>query len=323
MNVSELVDELYRAFADRFDEPLRGHAADLPRTLKLAPEGAPSWGRVFGDEVTLGAPALIAHALPGASGSLVRDAVLAHMLAVIDAFGSDRIEGDQAEASATLLALLGQVRRERDRAMARLCGGVPPPDLDFSVADATTLRAIRRERAILRAARSTELDTYERLALEKQGACWLASVALARAVGEDERRCRAVRATLQSLALALQIYDDVVDWEEDLERGGAWAVCLVNALRPPASSRRGVVMDATRARIQVLHSGILRSMLERATVHIRAARMRASAIGAMRLAAWAAARETRLQALVAAERRSAGYAVRAHALAAWAGEVLA
>jgi hypothetical protein len=110
--------------------------------------------------------------------------------------------------------------------------------------------------------------------------------------------------------------------EDDLERGGAWAVCLMKALRPPPSMRRAIG-DGSLTRTLVLRSGILRTMLERATVHIRAARMRASALGAMRLAAWAAARESRFQALVAAERRSAGYAVRAHALEPWASEVLA
>jgi hypothetical protein len=322
MNVHELVDELYRAFADRLAEPLRAHARGLARALKLAPEPGTSWSRVFEHEVTLGAPALIAYALPRASGALVRDAVLAHMLAVIDAFAIDRIEDEQVEASAALLAVLGQLRRERDRAMARLCAGEPPRDLDFAVAETKTVRAIRRERTMLLSGRTVDLDTYEGASIDKQSVGWLASIALARAAGEDDRRCRAVCATLQSVALALQTYDDVVDWEDDLERGGAWAVCLMRGLRPPASVRRAIG-NSSQTRLHVLHSGILRTMLERATVHIRAARMRASAFGAMRLAAWAAARESRFQALVAAERRSAGYAVRAHALAPWASEVLA
>jgi hypothetical protein len=300
----------------------RTDARGLSRALKLAPDAGAAWSRVFAHEVTLGAPALIAHALPGASGAAVRDAVLSHMLAVIDAFAIDRIEDEQVEASAALLALLGQLRRERDRAMARLCAGEPPRDVDFALAEARTIRAIRRERTILLSERAVDLETYERASLDKQSVGWLASIALARAGGEDERRCRAVGATLQSVALALQTYDDVVDWEDDLERGGAWAVCLMKALRPPPSARRGIA-DHAQTRMQVLHSGILRTMLERATVHIRAARKRASALGAMRLAAWAAGRESRFQALVSAERRSAGYAVRAHALAPWASEVLA
>jgi hypothetical protein len=326
MNVSELVDELYCAFAGRLGEPLSTRARDMPHALRLASEPGVPWSRVFAHEVTLGAPALVAHAFPGVSGSLVRDAVLAHMLAVIDAFGVDRIEDKQIDASAGLLALLGEVRRERDRALARLSAGTAARDLEYATADALTIRAIRRERSLLLSGRAVDFEMYERSSLDKQCVGWLASVALARAAGGDARRCRAVRAMLQSIGLALQTYDDVIDWEGDLERGGAWALSLSRGLRSTPVSGvwpREQGPDSMRARATVLHTGILRSMLERAAAHMRSARRRATALGAQRLAAWAASRETRFLALVAAERRSAGYSVRAHALAAWAGEVLA
>jgi hypothetical protein len=64
-------------------------------------------------------------------------------------------------------------------------------------------------------------------------------------------------------------------------------------------------------------------MLARALIHFRTARRLAAALGAHRLAAWTRLLESRMTLLVAAEARSPGYAVRAHALAAWAGEVLA
>jgi hypothetical protein len=321
MNVHELVDELFRAFADRLDGDARTRGLEVPKALGLVAQAAARWGRGFGDEVTLGVPALVAQALPGATGPRVRDAVLAHMLAVIDAFAVERIEGERFEASTSLLALLGQVRRERDRALARLLGSDLALDPDYSGCDSTTVRALRRERQILLAQRPADFETYDRVVLAKQSVGAVASVGLARASGEDARRCRAVRAMVQSAAFALQIYDDVVDWEDDLQRGGAWAVCLMKAVHP-ASSTQAATQDEARLRLEVLRSGILRTMLQRAAAHIRASRMRAAALGALRLAAWAAARESRLHALVAAESRSAGYAVRAHALAAWAGEVL-
>jgi hypothetical protein len=56
---------------------------------------------------------------------------------------------------------------------------------------------------------------------------------------------------------------------------------------------------------------------------MRATRLRALALGAHGLAAWARGREERLAQLVAAESASAGYAGRVHALSAWAAEVLA
>ena len=127
-----------------------------------------------------------------------------------------------------------------------------------------------------------------------------------------------VRATLGNVWLGLQIADDVVDWEDDVQRGGAWAVCLMRGLGPPSRLR-----GQEPIRSQVLQSGVLAIMLARALKHMRSARRRANVLGAHRLAAWAGAQESRLVGLVSAETRSAGYAVRAHALAAWANEVLA
>lgn len=315
MNIHELVDDLYEAFADRIGEPLAGSARALPRALQLAPQPV-RWSRVFSHEVTLGAPALFAEAIVGLPCCLTRDAVLAHMLAVIDAFGTDRIEDEQIESSPGVFAVLGQARRERDRAMVRICGGSPPPDSDFQAIDRLALRAIRRERAMLLSARPVDLSVYENASLDKQSAGILASVALTRAAGWSDRRCRAVRATLESVWLGLQIADDVVDWEQDVQRGGAWAVCLMRGLAP--STLRG--KDSIRN--QVLQSGILAEMLKRLLIHMRAARRRAAALGAHRLASWAGGQESRLEDLAAAETKSAGYAVRAHALAAWASEVL-
>jgi hypothetical protein len=320
MNILELVDDLYEAFADRIGEPLSDSARDLPRALRLAPQAVP-WSRVFSHEVTLGAPALIAEAMPHVNPAVVRDAVLAHALAVIDTFGTDRIEDEQIEGTPAVFAVLGQARRERDRAMVRLVRGAIPAGSDFRDADALTIRAIRRERAMLLSARPVDFETYETASLDKQFVGVVASVALARAAGWDERRCRAVRTTLENVWLGLQLSDDVVDWEDDLQRGGAWAVCLMRDMAQ-ASSRRPVAHGES-IRSQVLMSGVLHVMLVRARAHMRAARRRATALGARRLAAWAGAQEKRLDSLVTAEARSAGYAVRAHALAAWANEVLA
>jgi hypothetical protein len=61
----------------------------------------------------------------------------------------------------------------------------------------------------------------------------------------------------------------------------------------------------------VLESGILERMLLRARLHMRAARRRAAALGADRVAAWAAEEEARLGALVEAEANCAGSAAHA------------
>ena len=91
-------------------------------------------------------------------------------------------------------------------------------------------------------------------------------------------------------------------------------MCLMRGtIAPPYSgkhAKRGI-----SARAEVLGSGVLERMLARAQAHMRAARRRASALGATQLAAWAGAQEAHLEALVAAESDCAGYAARAHAQA--------
>jgi hypothetical protein len=320
MEIPEVIDELYEAFARRLGEPMAESARDLPRALRLAPEPNLPWSRVLSHEVTLGAPALFADATTVPS-QVVRDAMLAHLLAVIDAFGNDRIEDDQVAATPDLVALLGQVRRERDRALVRVSGGLPLHGLDFAATDALSLQAMRRERALLVASKAVDMETYERTSLEKQYVGVVASVALARTAGWSERRALAVRRTLESVFMGLQVYDDVVDWEDDLSRGGAWALSLMR--RTASGAWHPDITRSAQVRLRVLQSGVLHAMLRRAVKHMRDARRRAATLGATRLAAWAAAREQRFDALAKAERSSAGYTVRAHALSAWAGEVLA
>jgi hypothetical protein len=327
MNVHELVDELFEVFVERLGEPLGGGARDLPRALSLAPASVP-WSRVFSHEVTLGAPALFAEAMPAIDRAVTRNAVLAHLLAVIDAFGTDRIEDAQIHPSPTLFAVLGQARRERDRAIARIFEGEVPAEFDFRVADAVTMKAIRRERVILLSGRPVDFETYERASLDKQCAGILTSVALAYAAGWAADRRRAVRMTLESISLGLQLADDVVDWEEDLTHGGAWAVSLARGLErakrqePPASGVMKIEARGESIRDRVLGAGVLGAMLSRAWMHMRRARRLAAALGARKLSAWSGSQEAKLRALAAAEVRSAGYAVRAKALAAWACEVL-
>ncbi|HEY8090967.1 MAG TPA: hypothetical protein VIF09_24060 [Polyangiaceae bacterium] len=316
----ELVDEMVEAFLGGLGGPLARYARDLPRVLGLAQERDCAWSRVFGHEVTLGAPALVAEAVhPPAD--IVRDAVLAHALAVIDAFATDRIEDGQVPASPELLAVLGCARRQRDRAVTRIFGGPPLPDCDFALADARVVRAIRRERELLLSCRPVDMATYELVSRAKQSPGTIASLALARVSGWGDRRCRAVQRMLEEVALGLQAYDDVVDWEGDVERGGSWAQCLMRSPGPSALFR--VESDSRAVRPRLLQSGVLSRMLGRAVRHLASARRLASALGARRLASWATGRQARFEVLLRAEARSAGYTVRAHALSAWAGEVLA
>jgi hypothetical protein len=298
MMIRELVDDLYEGFVQRIGPPLSASARDLPRVLRLAPVARP-WSQVFTHEVTLGAPALFAESMVGVPSALVREAVQAHMLAVIESFGTARIEDERIDASPTVFAVLNQARRERDRAMMRLFSRTPLADTDFRAADAMTIRAVRRERSMLQSRYPVDFDLYEQTLLDKRCSGVLASVALARIAGLGTRRCRAVRATLESISLSLQIYDDVLEWDRARQRGGSWAVCLMRgAMAPPYSGRHATRRAGERS--EVLSSGVLEAMLARARTHMRAARRRASALRNPRLGAWAGTQEAILDARVAA-----------------------
>jgi hypothetical protein len=321
MNSLELVDELYEVFVDTLSGSLADAARKLAFTLCLAPSQNIPWSRVFGHEVTLAAPALVAEAMPHIGQSVRRDAIFAHMLAVIEAFGTDRVEDGQVQPTPELMAVLEEARFARDRALGRVAAGVIDPAIDFALADQKTAYAITAEHDLLRRSAVVTFETYERISLGKQSVGFPASIALAHAAGWSKARRSMVYRTLASVWLGLQMHDDVVDWEDDFTRGGAWAVSL--ALGQQSSSPSEGEADGAAPRQRVHAARTLELMLERSRRHFRATRMRAATLGMNRLSGWAAERERRLTSLVEAERRSAGYAVRAHALAPWAGEVLA
>jgi hypothetical protein len=114
---------------------------------------------------------------------------------------------------------------------------------------------------------------------------------------------------LDGVTLGLQLHDDVIDWEDDLARGGAWAARLAGA-------------SIDDVRVTVHRSGMLARMLAASARHFRAARRRASLLGARRLGQWAGAREAIVAELARREAASPGFTNRAHALSAWSNTVL-
>ena len=151
------VDELFTTFTSTLPEALRPGARGLAHRLALAPNEDVPWSQVFGHEVTLTAPALVAEAMPSLGEGTVRDAVAAHTLALIEAFATDRIEDGQVDATADLVELLARVRAARDAAIARVAPGAGDPALDYARAERETLDAIHAERGIF--ARGDALDT--------------------------------------------------------------------------------------------------------------------------------------------------------------------
>ncbi|MBK7583765.1 MAG: hypothetical protein IPI67_26675 [Myxococcales bacterium] len=306
------IDALYSGYCDSVPGEIRPVAQELAHRLGLAPVPGVPWSQVFGNAVTLAAPALVAEAFPRAEPAMLRLAVLAHMLAVIEAFGADRLADRQVCASGPLLGALQEVRNGRDRALHEL-----DATASYEVADQRSRAAMAGEREWLARVLPASYPTYARLSLDKQAVGFAASVALARASGGSPAQVVTLERLLADVWLGLQHHDDVVDWEDDWERGGAWAVCLARGA--PAGF---TAAEAHAIRHYVLGSGVLALLLERSRRHYRGAWRRARAIGALGLAAWAQERHEKLTALCRAEKASAGYAVRLFRLAPFAAEVL-
>jgi hypothetical protein len=310
------LDESYIAFCDALPLELRSAARDLPYRLRLANAPGVPFSQVFGHEVTFAAPALLAEAMPAIVPAAVRDAVVAHALAVIDAFGTDRLEDRQIPPCPEIAEILAHLRDAQKRALARVAGERRAV-VETERARGEMMYAIRAEQDMMLAARGVDFACYERTALGKTGIGTPASVALARAAGLSEPRCGAVRATLSSVWLGMQYHDDALDWEDDFRRQSAWALLLARGA--------GVAIDPHGApastRNQILGSGILARMLAKSCRHFRTARRYAEVIGARTLAAWAKSKEEHARFLALEEAKNAGYAVRLYTLSPWLVEL--
>jgi hypothetical protein len=310
------IDSLYVGFVDSLPPALRPLARRLPQALRLAPVEDARWRDVFKHEVTLGAPWLIAEGFPTATDGRARAATLAHALAIIEAFGSDRVADGQVARDPQLLCLLEHIRFARNRALATVHYG---NDREMWAADKTTHAAILEERSVLASGTPVDFVEYGRISLGKQAVGFPASRALARAVAAPADTLQEIDRTLEGVWLGLQFEDDVFDWEDDFRVGGAWAVCL--AAHCGFAVRQGAELEAVRE--AVFESGVLCLMLERARDCYRAATQAARRLGAHRLAEWSRAREEHVARLVKLESEHAGYAVRMRKLSPWAMEVLA
>jgi hypothetical protein len=316
------VDALYAAFVSSLPATLQPLAQDLPYFLRLAPAPGVSWSSVFNHAVTLEAPRLFALGLPRADPEMVRRAVLAHALSVIEAFGTDRLLDRQARSSPELPELLAALRRTRDEVLETFH---PPAVALAHAADRETVEAIKEEDALLRRLSAVSFEEYRRISLAKQAVGFPASVALAHASGASATHIEQIRRTLTGVWLGLQFEDDVGDWEDDFRRGGgAWAVSLarrrLESVKDQTAEERPTEPDLVRRRVHKMR--VLYSMLQGARHQYRVAWRYARAAGASPLVAWTADRLRRLDGLLPLEARHAGYVVRALKLAPWASEVL-
>jgi len=267
----------------------------------------------------------VAEAMPALPDALVRDATLAHMLAVIEAFATDRIEDGQVPSTPALVAVIAGAQAARDAALERVTraaiGQRPAVELAYAHAERETLDAIRAERAVLRGGDSITFDHYLAVSHGKQRLGLPASLALARAAGWDARRERVLTRLLDAVWVGLQLHDDVIDWEDDLARTGAWAALIAAHVSARVGARDRETVPVSVRRL-VHQSGALARMLQASSRCFRAARRRAQVLGAVRLAAWAGEREALIRDLAVHEAETPGFAGRAHALSGWARTVL-
>lgn len=302
-----MLDELYHRCVKQLPPDLAGPALRLPELLELAPAGV-SWGDTFKHDITLAAPSYFEEpaAIPQEQLEL---AITAHMLAVIEAFGYDRIADGQVETSQTLERILTELRVLRDDVAYHVDRDAPSA---FRAADRQSREAIMAEHDTLISATPVDVEAYLHCSLGKQAVGFPATLMLFGSRGMDDPRRALVEQALRGVWLGLQFRDDVLDWEEDWERGGAWAVCLARKLELPSRIEAGC--PAADVRALVLDSGAMQIMLELSRIHFAKTLAAAEKLRAFRLADWARGQALELEELVHAERQHPGYAVRAHRL---------
>ncbi|MEM9694788.1 MAG: hypothetical protein AAGA56_19730, partial [Myxococcota bacterium] len=322
----QTVDARYRRMLAGLPPALRLPAEQLPYRLGLVPAPEITWGSVFHHRITLEAPAVIFEGLLATPGLPTFTPVAdAHLLAIVDAFATDRVMDGQLREGVELgelLEVLSRLREVRDRRLKEVDADAASA---FHEADDRARDAMDRERHALSGRIPVGFDAYEAISFAKQAPAFPACLALARALDPAGHLPRRVHAVLRAIVLGLQFYDDVLDWEDDRERGGAWAVCLALHRLQASLEERADVQSArlTRdIRPLVLSSGTLHAMLLFAGQQFRIAATLAGSLGAVELHAWAAERAGYIEALAEKEKVSPGMAIRMHRLRHFRSEVI-
>jgi hypothetical protein len=325
MSFLPLVDEMYESFARSLPPTLARAAGALAATLKLVPEGGlggdgsgipgdvrVAWSDVFKHEIVLAAPALFAEAVPDVPARIVREAVRAHLLGVLHAFAVDRVQDGEARPTGSTLALIDALRDARDRALRTVLDQAPGVTTSAGFPDEDTARAAAEEQQCLASPGSIDFPRYTDISRRKQGAAAPASAALAIAAGWPAQEVALVTQLFDALALALQMYDDAVDWSRDVTRGAAWAASLIGVAR----------LTATEVSQRVRQSDVLFRLVDGGREQFAVGEALARRLQALAIADWARERREALTRVAREEQRSPGYAAREQELGGWLHEVL-
>jgi hypothetical protein len=279
------------------------------------------WSELVSHRLTWLTPGIVADAMPRADADIVLAATSAHVLALSEGAAIERVKGGTLTPSRELGEVLEHLRRARDKLIARV-GRTPIGIQGYVPAALVTSRAMSEGRALLASPGGVPLSAYRRVTRDKWRLALPAPLVLAHAAGWTTDEKRSLETMLVTLWTAMQICDDVLRWERDLIRGGAWPAALIgeHADDPtwPPEETRGVPL-----RKRVHRSGVLARLLREAQRCFSVGGDRANALRLHDVALWAKNRENYIDRLAEAEDEHAGYAVRAHALAPWVAEVLA
>ncbi len=311
-----LVDDVYATFCDDLPASLRRPAGELAASLGLSAPGVP-WSRVFPHPFTLTVPWVVTEASPSVDGSVMRAAVVAHLMGLIQAAAMGREAAGAVERTPELGRVLRCVRAARERACVGLGDASSWAQERFDVAVGRLEQALAVERTCLGHGPAAGWTTYERVAAAKQALMLPVPLSLARELRWTRDRRDGLRRMITAIAVGLQLARDVTDWEDDHARGGSWAVALARGL-----TDLNVEPQVGSVHSEVLESGILAGLLRRAHESFRSGHELALGLGLSRVARWTATQSLALSDLHVAECSFPGYAVRAAVLQAWAEEVL-
>ncbi|MCY1009560.1 hypothetical protein OV079_29145 [Nannocystis pusilla] len=299
--VHEGIDRTYARFVRELPADLAAIAHDLPHRLGLTPNPGTPWSRVFNNGAVLGLPMLLFADPSRMPPEIARTAAAAHLFAIIGAFAHDRIDDGQVVVGLRERAIIDRLDRARDAALAPLRALAPSFIRDFAWAERMTSESVAEERATAAGQEPATLERYLAVAWKKQGLAFPAALAAA-AAGLPAEAQLLVEAVVAGAALGLQYRDDVVDWEDDLVHGFAWAPAVfASAATAPASA-------ATLAARLHASGGLVR-MLGMSSAAFGSAANAAAALGAEALATWAREQAELTAELARREAASPGFAV--------------
>jgi hypothetical protein len=300
--VHEGIDRTYARFVRELPADLAAIAHDLPHRLGLTPNPGTPWSRIFNNGAVLGLPMLLLADPSRVPPEITRTAAAAHLFAIIGAFARDRIDDGQVVVGLRERAIIDRLDRARDAALAPLRALAPAFIRDFGWAERMTAESVAEERATAAGQEPATLARYLAVAWKKQGLAFPAALAAAAAAGLPAEAQRQVEAVAAGAALGLQYRDDVVDWEDDLVHGFAWAPAVfASAAAAPAP------ISTLAARLHA--SGGLVRMLGMSSAAFGSAANAAAALGAEALATWAREQAELTAELARHEAVSPGFAV--------------